>query len=88
MSFFGILKFHKFVIASEAKQSLGILKFLSKIPYYVILGLDQRISVLGNFRRNFDGILDEIASSFVSLTPCNDGILDKIPKFPKSLALR
>ena len=48
--------------------------------------------MLGNFRRNFDEILDEIASSFVSLTPRNDGILDgildKIPKFPKSLALR
>ena len=27
---------------------------------------------------NFDGILDEIASSFVSLTPRNDGILDGI----------
>ena len=34
--------------------------------------------MLGNFRRNFDGILDEIASSFVSLTPRNDGILDGI----------
>ena len=36
------------VIASEAKQSLGILDFYprnSRIPYYVILGLDPRISI-------------------------------------------
>ena len=64
------------VIVIEAIS--GNSRFLSKIPYYVILGLDQRISVLGNFRRNFDEILDEIASSFVSLTPRNDGILDGI----------
>ena len=41
------------VIASEAKQSLGILDFYprnSRIPYYVILGLDPRISVLRNSR--------------------------------------
>ena len=43
--------------------------------------------MLGNFRRNFDGILDEIASSFVSLTPRNDGILDGILNEIASVAL-
>ena len=52
--------FRILVIASEAKQSLGILEFLprnsrfrnsrfilrnSRIPYYVILGLAPRISI-------------------------------------------
>ena len=32
------------ILVIGAKQSLGILKFLSKIPYYVILGLDPMIS--------------------------------------------
>ena len=62
-----------FVIASEAKQShlLSLIK-----PWMRLLPLLCSLAMT-NFRRNFEwdcGNLNEIASSFVSLTPRNDGI--------------
>ena len=89
--FFGILKFHKIrhcerseaisrnskipcVIGGGSKAEGAISRnskfILGNSRFHVIPQLDWGISVLGNFRRNFDGILD------------------KIPKFPKRLALR
>ena len=81
----GILEFPKIrhcgnsVIASEAKQSLGILDFYprnSRIPYYVILGLDPRISIW-----NSRILCDEIPRSSRGMTQ-GLGILE----FPKLIA--
>ena len=65
--------FRILVIASEAKQSLGILNLFlgildfyprnSRILYYVILGLDPRISI-----RNFRILCDEIPRSSRGMT--------------------